>query len=63
MPHWKRPFPGTYTCGPFTIEKVNYGYGIEWQLLIDEGGAFPTWCNTFPTLRDAKHAAQSIETE
>ena len=59
--HWTKTHAGEYTSGPYTVQKVNYGYGTEWVLLVDEGGSYPEWCNTFRTLREAKQAAASLK--
>ena len=50
---------GMYESAPFLISRVN---ADNWVLLQDENGdGYMTWCQSFRTLRDAKHAANSIE--
>lgn len=49
---------GLYEAAPFTIQRVTAN---NWVLLLDEqGDGYMTWCQSFRTFRDAKHAANSI---
>lgn len=44
----------------YQIESVDYGNGTEWNLsLVEKSEVFGErleWCNTYPTLKDAKSA-------